>query len=102
MDEYFNVSVDEEMTLPMILIGKNGIHVFMKLYKNANFDQISPLIQKVVYKYHLDPKTTFWGISEGLNEAYIISKGGYFIKIDDLVSDFENFYNNSRKPEEEF
>lgn len=65
MDVYFNVSVDEEMTLPMILIGKNGIHVFMELYKNANFDQIRPLIQKVVYKYQLDPETTFWGISEG-------------------------------------
>lgn len=44
MDEYFNVSVDEEMTLPMILIGKNEIHVFMELYKNANFDQIRSLI----------------------------------------------------------
>ena len=81
MDEYFNVSVDEEMTLPMILIGKNGIHVFMKLYKNANFDQIRPLIQKVVYKYHLAPKTTFWGISEGLNEAHVTSKDGDFIKM---------------------
>ena len=98
---YFNIHIKEDFKAPMILIGKNGIHVFMELYKNANFDQIRSLIWKVVYKYHLDPKTTFWGISEGLNEAYIISKDGDFIKIDDLVSDFENFYNNSRKPEEE-
>ena len=89
------------MTLPMILIGKNGIHVFMKLYKNANFDQIRPLIQKVVYKYHLDPKTTFWGISEGLNESHVTSKDGDFIKNDDLVSDFENFFKKSRRPEVE-
>ena len=101
MDAYFNVSVDEKITVPMILIGRIGIHVFMDLDKNANFDQIGPLIQKVVYKYNLDPKTTFWGISEGLNEVYIISKDGEFIKIDDLVSDFENFYINSKRPEVE-
>lgn len=101
MDAYFNVQVDEKMTVPMILIGRIGIHVFIDLDKNANFDQIRPMIQKVVYKYHLDPKTTFWGISDGLNEVYIISKDGEFIKIDDLVSDFENFYINSKRPEVE-
>ena len=98
---YFNIHIEDDFKVPMILIGKYGIHVFLKIDKNANFAKISPLIQKVVHKYHLDPKTTFWGKNEGLNEAFLISEDREMIKIEDLVSGFINFYKNERRTEAE-
>ena len=101
MSAYFNVYLENDIRVPMILIGKYGIHVFLKIDKTANFAQISPLIQKVVYKYHLGPKTTFWGKNEGLNEAFLITEDKKIIKIEDLVGSFINFYKNERRTEAE-
>lgn len=99
MDSYFNVKIDKNMTLPMVLIGNYGMHIFIDLGKNAKFDEIRPLINKVVYKYHLDPKTTFWGISEGLKEVYITQDRDEFVISGDIVSKFENFYINAMRSE---
>lgn len=101
MEVYFNVRISDDEYVPMILIGKYGIHVFIKIEKNANFDEIRPLIQKVVCKYHLDPKTTFWGKNKGLNEGYLVTEDERMIKTDDLVGSFINFYKNERRVEAE-
>lgn len=98
MEAYYNVRFDDKTTILMVLIGNFGMHIFIKTEKTSNFDEIKPLINKMVYKYHLDHKTVFWGLNEGLNEVLTISNDGEFIKTEDLVSDFINYDRNIRRP----
>lgn len=96
---FYNVPMTDEITLPMVMVGQNGVYVFVDYGETADYDHLRALRDEVIGFYGFDAKTSVWAISEGSECMYLVAGRNEIYTIDDITQKFMNYYRNKALPE---
>ena len=94
-EAFYNVPISDVQVLPLILIGGNGVFIFADYGSDFNKASFRALKTKVEGYFQFGGKTSIWGISEASEGIYLIDEHNSLVEINDLISQFANYYHNS-------